>query len=62
MFTVRVWTIEVVMSFAGVEAMVRSLSENEDAEDRSLSDIEGMEVLVETLLLWSLADSVEVEA
>lgn len=50
------------MSFAGVEAMVRSLSENEDAEDRSLSDIEGMEVLVEALLLWSLAGSVEVEA
>jgi len=61
-FTVRVWIIEVVTSFAGVETMVWSLSEDVEAEDRSLSGIDGVEVPVEVLLLWSLAGSIEMEA
>jgi len=61
-FTVRFWTIKVVTSFAGVKAMVWSLYEAVEAEDRSLSDIDVVEVLVEVLLLWSLAGSIEVEA
>lgn len=40
-----------VTSFAGVEAMVLSFSEDIAAEDRSLSDIDSVEVLVEVLLL-----------
>lgn len=40
-----------VTSFAGVKAMVWSLYEAVEAEDRSLSDIDVVEVLVEVLLL-----------
>lgn len=40
-----------VTSFAGVKAMVWSLYEDVEAEDRSLSDFDGVEVLVEVLLL-----------